>query len=202
MRRQSVEKQALPQVFRPDAQESEDMLEVIVRTAGDAQPMADTVRREIQSIDKSVAKFEVTTVERKLSSQTAQRRFQTSLTSLFSVIALLLSAIGIYGLMHYFVVQRAHEIGVRMALGARHGDVLALVVGQGIVLAGAGIGIGIFFALGFTQLLSKLLFGVAPTDPITLVTAPAILLAVAVLACWFPARRAARIDPMLALRQD
>jgi predicted permease len=201
MRRQAIEKQALPQVFRPNAQESEDMLEIIVRTTGDAKLMAGTVRREIESIDKTVAKFDVTTVEQQLGEQTAERRFQTSLVSLFSVIALSLAAIGIYGLMHYFVAQRAHEIGVRMALGASQSSVLGLVVRQGMFLAAAGIATGILLALGFTQLLSRLLFGVTPTDPVTLAAAPAILLAVAALACWLPARRAARIDPMLALRQ-
>jgi putative ABC transport system permease protein len=149
-----------------------------------------------------VAKFSVTTVEQQLGEQTAERRFQTALISLFSLIALSLSAIGIYGLMHYFVVQRTHEIGVRMALGARQSNVLALVVRQGILLAGAGIGVGSILALGFAELLSKLLYGVTPTDPLTLATAPLVLLAVAALACWLPARRAARVDPLLALRED
>jgi predicted permease len=202
MRRQGIERQALPQAFRPNAQEPEDMLEVIVRTAGDAEPMEATVQKAIQSMDRSVAKFAVTTVEQQLGEQTAERRFQTTLIALFSLIALSLSAIGIYGLMHYFVVQRTHEIGVRMALGARHGNILALVVRQGIVLAAAGIGVGSILALGFTELLSRLLYGVTPTDPLTLATAPIVLLAVAALACWLPARRAARVDPMLALRQD
>jgi putative ABC transport system permease protein len=202
MRRQGIEKQALPQVFRPDAQDSQDMLEVIVRTIGDAEPLAATVQKEIQSMDRSVAKFAVTTVEQQLGEQTAERRFQTTLIALFSLVALSLSAIGIYGLMHYFVAQRTHEIGVRMALGAQHGNVLSLVVRQGILVASVGIGVGSILALGFTALLSKLLFGVTPTDPLTLATTPLILLVVAILACWLPARRAARIDPMLALRQD
>jgi len=202
MRRQGIEKQALPQVFRPDAQDPEDMLEVIVRTTGDAGAMAATVQKEIQSMDRSVAKFALTTVEQQLGEQTAERRFQTTLIALFSLVALSLSAIGIYGLMHYFVAQRTHEIGVRMALGAQHANVLSLVVRQGIFVASVGIGVGSILALGFTALLSKLLFGVTPTDPLTLVTTPLILLAVATLACWLPARRAARIDPMLALRQD
>jgi len=115
---------------------------------------------------------------------------------------LLLSAIGIYGLMHYFVVQRTNEIGVRMALGARYGNVLALVLRQGLTLAGCGIIAGMLGALGLTRLLSSLLYGVTPTDPLTFAATPAILLGVAALACWIPARRAARIDPMLALRQE
>jgi predicted permease len=202
MHRQGLEKQVAPQVFRPDAQESDDMLDVIVRTSVDPQAIAATVQSEIQSIDKRVARFEVTTVEQQLGEQTVQRRFQTSLIGLFSLVALLLSAIGIYGLMHYFVAQRTNEIGVRMALGARHGNVLALVFRQGLTLAGSGIAVGILGAFGLTHLLSSLLYGVTPTDPVTFATTPAILLGVAALACWIPARRAARIDPMLALRHE
>jgi predicted permease len=202
MHRQGLEKQVVPQVFRPDAQQSEDMLEVIVRTSGDPRAVAATVESEIQTLDKSVAKFRVTTVEQQLGQQTAERRFQTSLIGLFSLVALLLSAIGIYGLMHYFVVQRTNEIGVRMALGARYGNVLALVLRQGMLLAGVGIVAGILGAFALTRLLSSLLFGVTPTDPVTFATAPAILLGVAVLACWIPARRAAGIDPVRALRQE
>jgi predicted permease len=202
MHRQGLERQVVPQVFRPDAQQSEDMLEIVVRTSGDPRAIAATVESEIQSLDKSVAKFRVTTVEQQLGQQTAERRFQTSLIGLFSLAALVLSAIGIYGLMHYFVVQRTNEIGVRMALGARYGNILALVLRQGMLLAGVGIGVGVLGALALTRLLSGLLFGVTPTDPVTFAATPAILLGVAVLACWIPARRAAGIDPVRALRQE
>jgi predicted permease len=202
MRRQGLEREAIPQVFRPDAQGSEDMLEVIVRTVNDAAPMAEVVRREIQSIDRSVAKFDINSVEQQLSEQTQERRFQTSLISLFSVISLLLSALGVYGLMQYLVTQRRHEIGLRLALGADRGSVLVLIVRQGLILAGAGIGIGICCALGFTRVLAGLLYDVTPTDPFTFAAAPLVLLGVAALACWLPARQATRIDPMLALRQD
>jgi predicted permease len=202
MHRQGLEKQVVPQVFRPQAQEPDDMLEVIVRTSADPALMAELVRSEIQSIDKSVAKFPVTTVDAQLDDQTAERRFRTSLIGIFSLVALILSAIGIYGLMHYFVAQRAGEIGVRMALGARTTHVLFMVLRQGMTLAIAGIGVGIAGALGLTRLLSSLLFGIAPTDLLTFAVSPAILLLVAALACWIPARRAARIDPAMALRQE
>jgi predicted permease len=202
MRRQGIEKQVAPQVFRPHTQDTDDMLEVIVRTSADPQAIAAAARAEIQSMDTSVAKFAVTTIDQQLGEQTAARRFQTSLIGLFSLAALLLSAIGIYGLMHYFVEQRTNEIGVRMALGARQGNVLALVLRQGLALAGFGIVAGMLGAWGLTRLLSSLLFGVTPTDPLTFAAAPAILLAVAALACWIPARRASRIDPVLALRQE
>jgi predicted permease len=202
MHRQGLERQVVPQVFQPDAQQSEDMLEVIVRTAGDPLAITASVQSEIQSLDKSVAKFQVSTVEQQLGQETAERRFQTSLIGLFSLAALVLSAIGIYGLMHYFVAQRSNEIGVRMALGARYGNVLGLVLRQGLLLAGIGVMLGIFGALALTRLLSTLLYGVTATDPVTFAVAPAVLLAVALLACWIPARRAAGIDPVRALRQD
>jgi predicted permease len=202
MRRQGLEREPIPQVFRPDEQDSQDMLELIVRTVNDAGPMAEVVRRRIQSLDPSVAKFDITTVEQRLSDETQQRRFQTSLISLFSVISLLLSAIGVYGLMQYLVTQRRHEMAVRMALGAGRGNVLALVVRQGLILAVVGIGIGICGALGLTRTLGSLLYGVTPSDPFTFATATLVLLGVATLACWLPARQATRIDPMLALRQD
>jgi predicted permease len=202
MRRQGLARRPVPQAFRPDAQESEDMMDVIVRTSVDPAPMAEAIRREIQNIDRGVARFKVETVEEQIGEQTAERRFQTSLISLFSLIALFLSAIGIYGLMHFFVVQRTHEIGVRMALGARSGNVVAMVMRQGITLAAVGIGAGILLAMAVTRLLATLLYGVTPTDPLTFAIAPAILLLVAVVACWMPAIRAARVDPVRALRQE
>ncbi len=202
MHRQGLEKQVAPQIFRPLAQSPLNMLDLIVRTSVDPEAIATAVQGEIQSMDKGVAKFSVATVEQQLGEQTAVRRFQTSLVGLFSAVALLLSAIGIYGLMHFFVVQRANEIGVRIALGAQPGNVLALVLRQGLTLAVIGIGVGIVGALALTRLLAGLLYGVKPTDPVTFAIAPAILLAVAALACWIPARRAARIDPIRALRQE
>jgi ABC-type antimicrobial peptide transport system permease subunit len=153
-------------------------------------------------VDKSVARFGVTTVAQQLGQETAERRFQTSLVGLFSLAALLLAGIGIYGLMHYFVEQRRNEIGVRMALGARYEDVVTLVMRQGLTLVGSGIAIGSVAALGITRLFSSLLYGIGSNDPLTFLVAPVILLGAAGLACWIPARRAARIDPLVALRHD
>jgi ABC-type antimicrobial peptide transport system permease subunit len=130
------------------------------------------------------------------------QRFNTSLLTVFALAALLLAAIGIYGLMAYAVTQRTREMGIRMALGARPRDVLALVVRQGMVLAGLGIALGIGGAFAATRLLASLLYGVAPTDLPTFMSVAVLLGVVAFLACWLPARRAARVDPTVALRAE
>lgn len=202
MHRDGLEKQVAPQVFRPLSQNPDNELDILVRTTSDPMKTADAVRAEIQSIDKNVAKFGVTTVEKRLGQETAERRFHTSLIGLFSLISLLLAAVGIYGLMQHLVIQRTHEIGVRVALGARYTGVMRLVLGQGLTLAGIGTATGLIGAFSLTRMLSSLLFNVSDTDPVTFIVAPAILVSVAALACWLPARRAARIDPMVALRQD
>ena len=173
-----------------------------VRTASDPLQLAAAVRSEIQSLDKTVWLDHVTTVELWLRELGSQRRFQTSLLSLFAVVALLLAAIGIYGLMHHSVTQRTHEIGIRVALGAQPRDVLGLIVGRGMVLAVIGLGIGLAGALALTRLLSSLLFGVSATDPITFLSVSLLLAAVALLACYLPARRATKVDPMVALRYE
>jgi putative ABC transport system permease protein len=132
----------------------------------------------------------------------ATRHITLVLLGLFSALALVLAAIGIYGVIAYSVQQRTHEIGIRMALGAQRSDVLRLVVGHGVKLAALGIAIGVAAAFGLTRLMSSLLFGTGSTDPITFASAAAILLLVAVAACYIPARRAIAVDPMVALRYE
>ena len=202
MHRQGLEKGIAPQAFLPHAQTTDDMMDVIVRTSSDPLALAAAIQNDVQSIDKGVAKFHVVTAEQQMEEQMAARRFQTLLLGTFAMIALLLSAVGIYGLMHFFVVQRTNEIGIRMALGARYVSVIALVLRQGLTLAVIGILIGVLGALGITHLLSSLLYGTTATDLVTFTAAPFILLAVAVVACWMPARRATRVDPTVALHQD
>jgi predicted permease len=202
MRRQGLERQPIAQIFRPYLQSSERRLILLIRATGEPTQLAPVVRNEIQAIDKTVLINGVSTLESLLARAVAQRRFQTWLLTLFSALALLLAAVGIYGLIHQSVAQSTREIGVRLALGAQTRDVLRLVIGQGMILALCGVGIGLLAAFGLTRVLTGLLFGVTATDPTTFITAPCVLLLVALLACYLPARRAAKVDPMLALRHD
>ena len=202
MRRQGVDHQVAPQVFLPNSQQTDDMLDVIVRTGVEPAAIARIVQEALQAVDKSVARFRIATVTQQLADQTGERRFDTLLVSGFALAALFLSAIGIYVLLHYTVVQRTNEIGVRMALGATPGAVTALLLRQGLKLALFGAGTGLAGAWLVSRFLSKLLYEVAPTDPTTFGTSMLLLIVVATLACWIPSRSAARIDPILALRLD
>jgi ABC-type antimicrobial peptide transport system permease subunit len=202
MRRQGIDRQIAPQVFLPHRQASEDMMDIIVRTNSDPAAMALDVQKEIQAVDKTVAKFKIATVTHELDEETGERRFDTFLVGSFALGALFLAAIGIYGLLHHTVVQRTNEIGVRVALGARPGAVMALVLRKGLTLAVMGAGLGLVGASLASRLLSKLLYEVSPSDPLTFGISVFALIVVAGVACWIPSRRAARIDPILALRQD
>jgi putative ABC transport system permease protein len=202
MRRQGLERQPIAQIFRPYLQSSERRLILLIRTTGEPTQLAPVVRNEIRTIDKTVLINGISTLESLLARNVAQRRFQTWLLTLFSALALLLAAVGVYGLIHQSVALSTHEIGVRLALGAQPRDVLRLVIGQGMSLALCGVGIGLLAAFGLTRVLTGLLFGVTATDPTTFIIAPLVLLLAALLACYLPARRATKVDPMLALRHD
>lgn len=202
MRRQSLEREPFAQIFRPHLQSPVRSMNLLIRTTGEPARLAPAVRNEIRAIDKTVPLHQITTLGSLLAESAAQRRFQTWLLALFSALALVLAAVGIYGLIHQSVALRTREIGTRLALGARGADVLWLVVGQGMRLALCGAGIGLLAAFGLTRVLSGLLFGVTATDPATFIAAPLVLLLVALLACYLPARRAAQVDPMAALRHE
>jgi ABC-type antimicrobial peptide transport system permease subunit len=178
------------------------MLDVIVRTGVEPSGLANLVQREIQAVDKSIARFRIATATDELADQTGERRFDTFLIGSFALAALLLSAVGVYVLLHYMVVQRRNEIGVRMALGATPVAVTSLLMRQGLTLALIGAGAGLVGAWSVSRLLSKLLYEVAPTDPATFGLSLLVLILVAGVACWIPSRSAARIDPILALRQE
>jgi putative ABC transport system permease protein len=173
---------------------------LVLRTQGDVSNLTEAIRKEILSLDKDQLVPRVTTLTQILTDSIAERRFQTLLLALFSGTALLLAAIGLYGLMAYAVSQSTREIGVRMALGAQRRDVLKLVLGQGIKLVATGLLIGTVGALGSTQILAHQLFGVTAVDAATFGSVSALLVAVALLACYVPARRAMKIEPMAALR--
>ena len=144
----------------------------------------------------------INTFEHTVDGSIARRRVNTLLVSLFALVAALLAAVGIYGIVSYYVVQRTHEIGLRQALGARRIDVLSMVVRQGLALTAVGVALGLGGAFAVTGYLDSLLFGITPTDATTFVTVPLVLLAIALLACYVPARRATRVDPLIALRTD
>jgi predicted permease len=176
--------------------------DIIVRTASAPQTIIPSVRGAVQSVDPGVAVYDFETIDDVIRTSLAAIRFTTLLMAIFAVLALALAAIGIYGVISYSVSQRTHEIGIRVSLGAQKRDVLALVLSQGMRVALIGVGIGIPAALGLTRFLSSLLHGVKPTDPLTFISVFLILTAVALLASYIPARRAAKVDPMVALRHE
>lgn len=173
-----------------------------VRISGDPLQLISSIRRELNSIDSNLPLSRVSTMKQLMLDSLGEPRVYTVLLGLFAAVALLLAGLGIYGVMAYTVAQRTHEIGIRLALGAQRADVLRLIIGQGMALALLGLGLGLLGAFGLTRLMKKLLFGVGATDPLTFVGVAALLSAVAVLACWIPARRASRVAPIIALRHD
>jgi len=175
---------------------------LVVRTSGDPAALLDTVRREIHSVDPHIAATDMETMQQYMTLPLFPARTTGLLLGVSGFLALALTSIGLFGVISYIVSQRTHEIGVRMALGARHGDVLSLVVRHGLFLTVTGLVIGLGIALGAAQLLSFLLYGIAPTDPTTFIGVALVLYAIAVLACYIPARRAMRVDPMVALRYE
>jgi len=175
---------------------------IVVRSSSAQQPLVSAVREKITELDPDLPLTDIRPMEKVVSVSVAQPRLLTGLVGVFAGIALLLAAVGIYGVMAYSVAQRSHEMGLRMALGAVPGDIFRLVVGQGLRLVLVGIGIGFLASLGLTRLLSTLLYGTSANDPVTFAAVALVLLAVALAACYIPARRATRVDPLVALRYE
>jgi putative ABC transport system permease protein len=198
IRQFSLEFDASPTMYLPSINTGWPNL--VVRTTGDPLAMTTAIRSAVQSIDRDQPLANVRSMEQILASSVAEPRFRTMLLSAFAMLALALAGVGIYGVMSYSVARRTHEIGIRMALGARPNDTLKLVVGHGMALALIGVTVGLGGAFGLTRLLSSLLFGISPTDPFTFGGIALLLIGVAGVACYIPARRATKVDPMQALR--
>jgi putative ABC transport system permease protein len=202
VRYRGLSKDFTPEYYVPESQMPLDSMTLVVKTASDPHGIVSAVREEVRNMDKDLPLYNIQTMDEYLSAAVAQPRLITLLLVIFAGLALLLTAIGLYGVMSYSVAQRTHEIGIRMALGARPADVLRLVVGQGMMLAGLGVGIGLVVALLATKVMASLLFGIGAKDPLTFVAIALIIAGVALAACFVPARRATKVDPMVALRYE
>jgi putative ABC transport system permease protein len=199
----ALDAQSGAQIYVPHAQDRQwNFMGVVVRTAGDPAAFATTLRREVQALDKDQPVYNIRTMDDVVANSLGTRRVSMQLFAVFAGAALLLAAIGIYGVMAYSVTQRTHEIGLRMALGAQRSDVLGLVIRQGMTLTVIGVIVGLAGAFALTRVIGNLLYGVTATDPATFVAIPLLLLFVALLACYLPARRAAGLDPTRALAQS
>jgi predicted permease len=201
MRRQGQEREPVPQIFESLAQNPPQSADLFIRTSSDHPvAMAGALRAAVRRVEKHAPIYGVAPLEEQLGSYLAQRRFQTSLLTGFSVVALLMAAVGIYGLIQYAVATRTQEIGLRMAIGAQAGDIFRMMIGEGLRLSLTGLALGLVGAWWLGRAGSSLLFGVTATDPLTFTAVSLLLSAVATAACYFPARRAMRVDPIVALR--
>ena len=206
VRQMGLDKNPDPATYYPYLQAKQtfwlDRMTFAVRTASNPQQLAPAFRSVLHQVDRNQPVTEIATMENVISSSTAEPRFQARLLSVFSMLALLLAAVGIYGVLAYSVAERTHEIGIRMALGAETGDVLRMVLRRTLLLAGAGVALGTVGALAVTRVLAKFLFEVKPADPATFAVVALALVGVAAAAGWIPARRATAVDPIVALRYE
>jgi putative ABC transport system permease protein len=190
------------EVFIPHAQNAYLPMNLVVRTSSDPNRLVEAVKAQVREMDPTQPVSYLRTMDTLISRSVAVDRFSMWLLGLLASLALALAATGLFSLLSYLVSQRTHEIGVRMALGAQRRDIFQLVLGQGALLLAAGLAIGLVASFICTRLFSSLLFGVSATDPLTFMITPALLSLAALIACYVPARRATRVDPMVALRSD
>jgi len=189
-------------MYQPFSQRAMPFGLIAVRTPGDPAALLTAVQREIQSIDPALLVQDPATLRERLRRSVADRRFQLTLFGGFALLALGLAAVGLYGVLSYTVGERTHEIGIRMALGAARGSVQTLILRHGLLLSALGAGLGLLLSIPAGRLVCSSLFGVGPADPITYLLIPAMLLTVALLSSWLPARRATRVDPVISLRSE
>jgi putative ABC transport system permease protein len=201
-RTESLEDARVPQIYTSVYQSGAKHLAIFLRGALDTAAIPGQVREQVQSVDPTIPVFGAQTLNDTVSASLAERRFAMETMALFALTALLLAALGIYGVLSYIVSERTHEIGIRLALGADRRSLLRTVLREGLGLAMSGAVLGLTGAVVVSHLMRGLLYGVSPTDPLTFVSVAALLIAVALFACYIPARRAIRVDPMTALRSE
>jgi predicted permease len=202
MRRQGLEREPIPQMFESLTQHPPRSVDLFIRTStDDSLAMAGTLRAAVRRVEKQAPIYGEALLDDQLGAYLTPRRFQTSLLTGFAVVALLMAAVGIYGLIQYSIATRTREIGVRMAIGAQTGDIFRMIIGEGLTLTLIGLALGLVGAWGLGRAGSSLLFGVTDTDPLTFVTVSLVLTAVALAACYVPARHAMKVEPIVALRQ-
>jgi putative ABC transport system permease protein len=202
VRHYGLDQDVTMQMYDPVRQRPASGMSFVLKTSVDPASLAPAARRAVLAADPEQPVSDVRTMREVVEATTAQRRFSLLLLGVFAGIALLLAAVGIYGVVGYSVAQRTHEIGVRMALGARRGEILGLVLRQGMALALLGVGVGLVGALALTRLIAGLLFGVSASDPLTFAATAVLLSGVALLATFIPAHRATRVEPTAALRYE
>jgi putative ABC transport system permease protein len=190
------------QMYLPIAQDPMSFQTFAVRTSGNPLEMVASIKAALKRIDADLPISAIHTMDELIDGSTGSRRFSMVLLGIFSSLAALLAAIGLYGVMSYTVTQRSKELGVRLALGAHSGDVLRLVLKQGMVLVGIGVTLGLLAALSLTRVLRTMLFNVSTTDPLTFASIALLLVGVTLIATWLPARRATRVDPVVVLREE
>ena len=205
VKQSGLTRSVMPEIFIPYQQGIEGLtqsMSLVVRGTSDPSTLMPAIRREVLAVDPNQPIYNVQTMEAVILKSVSDRRLNMLLLTIFAGVAMMLAMVGIYSVISYTVTQSTREIGIRMALGARPRDVLKLVVGQGLKWTLLGVVLGIVGALGLTRLMESLLFGVRATDPLTFLAVSALLVLVAVLACYLPARRATKVDPMIALRYE
>jgi putative ABC transport system permease protein len=202
VRNRNLSTEPKPAYYVPQTQVPFNQMVVVVKTAGEPRSLIPAVTKEVAAMDQDLPLFAVKSMEEYLSASVAAPRFSTTLLSIFAAVALVLTIVGLYGVMSYSVAQRTNEIGIRLALGAQPRDVLLMIVKQGGLLIVLGLAIGLAGAFALTRLLASLLFGVTAKDPLTFAAVALLLAIVALLACYVPALRATKVDPMEALRYE